>query len=255
MNNIIKSITAIVLMLICCQTASAIAVNQKNLHLQIVAYPSGSGTVYADVKTTDHAFVKENSGWGETTTLKATLEQNGSDCNGWGMYEAMLKAEPAEGYEFVCYSYECYENPKAIYLVPDILVEASTWNADTRQFTPATLANGVFSKGAILNVNTAARNDGNSNDHSREELFRMDNWSPDPDLVVYAVFRKVGERYPTIDIELGIDDVVVSDDDMSNPDTSGSSPHNGRTYNLQGMEVDAGYKGIVIRNGRKFINK
>ena len=29
----------------------------------------------------------------------------------------------------------------------------------------------------------------------------------------------------------------------------------GKTYNLQGQEVNASYRGIVIKNGKKYMNK
>ena len=33
------------------------------------------------------------------------------------------------------------------------------------------------------------------------------------------------------------------------------APQNHATYNLAGQQVDSNYKGIVIRNGNKFIQK
>lgn len=45
--------------------------------------------------------------------------------------------------------------------------------------------------------------------------------------------------------ESGIEDVVVSDPEAGD----------GRTYNIMGIEVDRNYKGLVIRNGRKYIQR
>lgn len=42
---------------------------------------------------------------------------------------------------------------------------------------------------------------------------------------------------------------------IENVSVSETAPADGRTYNIMGIEVDENYKGIVIRNGRKYLQK
>ena len=164
--------------------ADAAPVNQKNIYLAVEAYPSAAGVVYADVKPADMNYAKDKTGWGAVSSVKATLQQNGTDPNELGMYEAVVSAKANEDYEFVCYSYECYTNDRAIYLRPDIMLEASGFDSGSRTFTEATNAMGVNGTGAILNVYTGNRNDPNSDSISRDDLFASDNWSETPDITV-----------------------------------------------------------------------
>ena len=226
------------------QSANAAPVNQKNIYLAVEAYPSAAGTVYADVKASDTKYTKEKTGWGAVTYLKATLQQNGSDCNELGMYEAVVSAKANEDYEFVCYSYEYYTYDRPIYLRPDILVEASDFDSETRTFTAATNAMGINGTGAILNVHTGNRTDPNSDGISRDDLFASDNWSESPDITVYAIFRKKGDMYPMADVEVGVEELEC---EPQTPD--------GKAYSLQGIQVDEDYKGLVIMNGKKVLRK
>ena len=224
--------------------ANAAPVNQKNIYLAVEAYPSAAGVVYADVKPADQNYAKDKTGWGAVSAVKATLQQNGVDANELGMYEAVVSAKANEGYEFVCYSYECYMNDRPIYLKPDIMIEASGFDSESRTFTEATNAMGVNGTGAILNVYTGNRNDPNSDVISRDNLFASDNWSESPDIVVYAIFRKEGDIYPTIDLELDVEELECEPQKL-----------NGKAYNLQGIQVNEDYKGIVIMNGKKFLRR
>ena len=190
--------------------ANAAPVNQKNIYLAVEAFPSAAGVVYADVKPADSKYAKDKTGWGAVSSVKATLQQNGTDANELGMYEAVVSAKANEDYEFVCYSYECYTNDRAIYLWPDIMLEASGFDSGSRT----------------------------------DDLFASDNWSESPDITVYAIFRKKGDLYPTIDLELDVEEVECE------PQTL-----NGKAYNLQGIQVGEDYKGIVIVNGKKFLRK
>jgi hypothetical protein len=57
-----------------------------------------------------------------------------------------------------------------------------------------------------------------------------------------------------------IDDINVSltkapSTDIKQIANSQKLTANGQTYNLAGQRVDANFKGIVIKNGRKIINK
>lgn len=224
--------------------ANAAPVNQKNIYLAVEAYPSAAGVVYVDVKPADKNYVKDKTGWGAVSSMKATLQQNGSDINELGMYEAVVSAKANEDYEFVCYSYECYSNDRPIYLKPDIMVEASSFDSESRSFTEATNAMGVNGTGAILNVYTGNRVDPNSDGITRDNLFASDNWSETPDITVYAIFRKKGDKYPTIDIELDVEELECE-----------PQKFNGKVYNLQGAQVNDDYNGIVIINGRKYLRK
>ena len=224
--------------------ANAAPVNQKNIYLSVEAFPSAAGVVYADVKPADSKYAKDKTGWGAVSSVKATLQQNGSDTNDLGMYEAVVSAKANDDYEFVCYSYERYTNDNPIYLKPDILLEASGFDSESRTFTEATNAMGVNGTGAILNVYTGNRNDPNSDGISRDDLFASDDWSESPDITVYAIFRRKGDIYPMIDLEL---DVEALECEPQQPD--------GKAYNLQGMQVNEDYKGIVIMNGKKFLRK
>lgn len=224
--------------------ANAAPVNQKNIYVAVEAYPSAAGVVYADVKPADQKYSKDKTGWGAVASVKATLQQNGSDANELGMYEAVVSAKANDDYEFVCYSYECYSYDRPVYLKPDILLEASGFDSESRTFTEATNAMGVNGTGAILNVYTGNRNDPNSDGISRDDLFASDDWSESPDITVYAIFRRKGDIYPMIDLELDVEALECE------PPT-----HDGKAYNLQGMQVNDDYKGIVIMNGKKFLRK
>ncbi len=222
--------------------ANASPVNIKNIYVQVVTVPSGAGEVYVTTKSDQTRYIKEAATWGETSSMKATLEQNGEDPDGSGMYEAIVKARAAEGYEFLCYSYES-ESFGDIFLTQDIYKEASTTSSDTRVFTPAILPMGVNGTGAIINVN-CLRVDGNSDDPGRDNLYNNGTWSENPDKVVYAIFRKIGDVYPCLDEPLPVEEITIDE-----------KPYDGRIYNLNGQIVDETYKGIVIQNGKKILKR
>ena len=245
MNKIFFRIALLVpLFVAAVHSANAAPVNQKNIYLAVEACPSAAGVVYADVKPADKKYAKDQTGWGAVSSLKATLEQNGSDANELGMYEAVVSAKANEDYEFVCYSYEYYTYDRPIYLKPDILLEASSFDSEKRTFTAATNAMGVNGTGAILNVHTGNRQDPNSDGISRDNLFASDNWSESPDITVYAIFRKKGDMYPMVDVEVGVEELECEPQTLD-----------GKAYNLQGIQVDEDYKGIVIKNGKKVLRK
>ena len=243
-RNILRFALLGVLYMAAVHSTHATPVNQKNIYLAVEAYPSAAGTVYADVKPADANYAKDKTGWGAVSSVKATLQQNGSDVNELGMYEAVVSAKANEDYEFVCYSYECYTNDRAIYLKPDIMIEASGYDSNTRTFTEATNAMGMNGTGAILNVYTGNRNDPNTDGISRDALFASDNWSDSPDITVYAIFRRKGDIYPMADMEVDVEEVEC---EAPKPD--------GKAYSLQGIQVDENYKGIVIINGKKVVIK
>lgn len=243
-NRCIVYLTLFLLFSVNCIDVFADPLNQKNLYVSVESYPSGAGMVYVDVCEKDQPFVKDKSGWGEVSMLKATLEQNGQDPSKTAMFEAVVSAKPSDDYEFVCYSYEPLADDKAVYIEEDLFVEATSADKDSRTFLPAFNALGVNGTGAILNVYSGVRQDGDIEDHSREELFNADNWSAVPDITVYAIFRRKGEFYPYLDVKSSIDEVAPGEQVMD-----------GKKYNLKGQEVDNDYRGIVICNGKKYITQ
>lgn len=242
-NFFTRKIIASVLMICFFQSAVAVTVEIKNIYAQVEAVPSCAGEVYISARPDQSSYVKETSGWGSVSTVKATLERNGDDPDGASMYEAIVQARPAEGYEFVCYSYEP-AFPNSIFFAADIYREASSTNADTRQWSYATEAMGVNGTGAIINVTSPLRNDGNNENPGKDKLFGEGTWSETPDRYIYAVFRRKGDTYPILDELLPVEEIIMND-----------RPENGKIYDIYGRLVGDDYKGIVIKNGRKYIRK
>lgn len=225
------------------QSASAVAIELKNIYAQVEAVPSEAGQVYISTRSDQVSYMKESTGWGSVSSMKATLERNGDDPDGATMYETIVKARPAEGYEFVCYSYEPSFND-GIFLAADIYREASSTNGDTRTWTYATAPMGVNGTGAIVNVTSPLRNDGNTDNPGKDKLLKEGIWSATPDRYIYAIFRKVGESYPMLDELLPVDRIVVT-----------PKIENNKVYNTAGQVVVDDYKGIVIINGKKYLRK
>ena len=242
MNRIFtRRLMAVALTFAAVQSVLANPVELKNIYAQVEAVPLGAGEVYISARPDHSSYVKESTGWGSVSAMKATLENNGSDVDGASMYEAVVQAKPAEGYEFVCYSYEA-EFGNGIFLAADIYREASSTNADSRQWTYATEAMGVNGTGAIVNVVSPLRDDGNSDNPGKDKLFSEGTWSDTPDRYIYAIFRKIGDTCPMLDELLPVEETVADVKDEDN-----------RMYNTAGLFVSDDYKGIVIRNGRKYI--
>ncbi len=223
-------------------TAKAVHAEIKNLYIQAEAVPAEAGTVYISMRDDQSKYVKESTGWGSISQLKGTFEKNGDDPDGSGMFEAVVQAKPADDYEFLCFSYE-KECLGDIFLKEDVYKEASSTNSDTRTWTSAILATGINGNGAIINVNTALHSDDNASDIGRDNIYANTPWSETPERFVYAIFRKKGERYPMLDEILPVENVEFTKDDS------------GKIYNLQGVEVGESYKGIVIKNGKKYIKR
>lgn len=244
MNRIFtRRLMAIALTAVFVQSAWANPIELKNIYAQVESVPLGAGEVYITARPDHSSYVKESTGWGSVSSMKATVENNGSDVDGASMYEAVVQAKPAEGYEFVCYSYESeFEN--GIFLAADIYREASSTNADTRTWTYATEANGVNGTGAIINIVAPLRSDGNSDNPGKDNLFKDGTWSETPDRYIYAIFRKIGSTYPILDELLPVEEITADVKDENN-----------RVYNTAGQLVGDDYKGIVIKNGRKYIRK
>lgn len=244
MNRIFtRGLVALALVMTAVQSAWTNPVELKNLYVQVEAVPLGAGEVYVASRPDHSSYVKESTGWGSVSSMKATVENNGSDVDGASMYEAVVQAKPAEGYEFVCYSYEP-EFDNGIFLAADIYREASSTDADTRQWTYATEAMGVNGTGAIVNVVSPLRNDGNSDAPGKDKLFSEGTWSDTPDRYIYAIFRKTGDTYPMLDELLPVEMIAA-----------GRKNRDGRAYDTAGRPVGDGYKGLVIVNGRKYIRR
>lgn len=243
MNRLLQKTAVLVAVMGMALNAYSAPTNIKNIYVRVEAYPTGAGEVYVTTCDKDKNYIREAATWGDVAEMKATLQENGSDADGSGVYEAYVSARPADGYEFLCYSYE-YEEFGDIFLTQDIYKEASTENSDTRQWSPALLPMGINGKGALINVN-CLRSDGNTDNPGRDNLFNS-TWSETPDKYVYAVFRRIGDEYPCLDEPLPVEEIEMDDTDVKRMHF---------TYNLQGQRVGEDAKGIVIINGRKELRR
>lgn len=228
---------------LCVQSALGVTVELKNIYAEIESVPSGAGEVYISMRPDHSSYMKESTGWGSVSSFKGTVERNGDDADGATLYEAVVQSRAAEGYEFVCYSYESDE-PGDIFLAADVVKEASSFDSGTRRWSYATLPMGVNSTGAIINVTTPLRNDGTTDSPGKDRLFGEGTWSDTPDRRIYAIFRPVGDAYPMLDELLPVETI-----------TAENKPQSYRAYSITGQSVDESYKGMVIINGKKYLRK
>lgn len=203
---------------------AAVVTVYKNLYSQIEATPTGSGDVYLEPATdNDLGYIKDTSmDYGNSAFLKVTLESNGDEGQSGGTNSGnpcfLIKAyaEPAIGYELVCYTNIIRET--GIYGPGDCYVIFNQTNSDGRafSFTPTGL-------GDIINVNnvkTHSREDGTSADDtpSKDEAFNTGIWEETPDANIYAIFRKVGDELPKLDMNF-VPDAGEKDDITTNIST------------------------------------
>ncbi len=223
----------------------------KNLYAEATVVPSEAGLVYLETKP-EHMAKEVSEDYDVTAILKATIGENGSqdqytgapgyqlDASGTlGNYEAKIYIEPAEGYEFVCLS--------------NVIKEDGVYAADNcyQSHTGTQTSDFAFSweyaigEANLININSAARGeDANSDNGGIEAAFAKDNWSETPDTKMYVIMRKVGEDLPMFDSSLadGINSVLRPVED-------------GRAYTISGQVATDATKGIIIKNGKKFIKK
>ena len=226
----------------------------KNLYTVAEVYPAGAGLVYLDAKNeAQKEFVKEQSeDFEENVFIKETIGENGSqdqyvDKEGYqedatgtlGNYEELLFVEPNPGYEFVCVSNTIKED--------GIYTPAECYQSHTGEGTDSFVFSWEYSitDGNLINVNSASHEvDGNSTDPGQQAVFDKDNWDEEPNTTLYVIFRKTGEELPKFDPTItGINSVLRPADE------------NAPIYNVAGAAANANTKGILIKNGKKFINK
>lgn len=189
--------------------ASASAVTPyKNLYVEAEVAPTGVGEVYLDVKNDDERnYVKDQSDdYGDTAFLMANFGENGgADTNGpecyngkAGIYEAVIYAEAAEGYEFVCLSSVLKEEANAVYTYADCFMPFSGEGNDESPRVYDWSLYELIADGVRININNEDHAEDGNSDTGRDVVFGYDNWSDTPDTKVYAIFRKVGAEYPKL---------------------------------------------------------
>jgi hypothetical protein len=228
----------------------------KNLYAEAEVTPAAAGTVYLDAKDDgDREFVKEMSpDYVDKAIFKATLGENGGgddgEADGYrgkrGTYETKLYVDPADGYEFVCLSsVDKSDDPNAVYTYAECYKPFSGGSQQDRVYDWNLYANA--GDGILININNEDHpQDGDSNEGpKREECFSSGVWNDTPDSYIYVIFRKTGEEYPKLVAgEANAISSVVTKDNTKAP-----------IYNIAGQKIAAEVKGIIIRNGRKVLNK
>ena len=237
--------------------ASANAVTPyKNLYVEANVYPTGSGYVYLDGKNDeDKKFIYEQSeDWGETAFIKYVGGENGGGgdavgCNaGMGVYEVAVSAEAEADYELVCYADKIKED--GVYGKEDVypVIKGTgegqrSWNYEWE------------GKSEWININCPddiCPVTGNSNGDAegcdgrkRQDCFEKTSlWNAKPDTYVYVIMRKVGDELPNfVEDETAIHGLTID------------NKSNGATYNLSGQQVGKDFKGVVIKDGKKIVNK
>lgn len=155
-----------------------------------------------------------------------------------------LYAEPEEGYELAGYSLIKKDDPDS-YTKADLI--KTTWT-DNGNFTDPYPAADNDGQEFIFNANVArpegGKGDGSegSDDVAREQARENAGWGDEPDWKIYAVFVKEGTVLPD-GTSTGISEL------------KDTTPREEPVYNLNGCRVGKDYKGIVIRNGKKFVRK
>ncbi|MBQ8047745.1 MAG: hypothetical protein IJ196_07470 [Prevotella sp.] len=231
--------------------ANVNATPYKALYVEAYAEPTAGGKVYLSPKSQeDEGFVYDISDEeGESAFIKWVGGEN-SDGNDYqigctkqtGLYEVNVYAFPNDGYELVCYANTIKDD--GIYTEDDCygLIHGENaqagWTFDF-EYT------GNADKINVNNVNHPQ--DGHSSDGpTREEVFAdFDQYvSETPDTYVYVIFRKIGDELPKF--------VQDGGDGIAN--VNASANNDGVTYNVAGQQV-TNFKGIVVRNGKKYLVK
>lgn len=182
----------------------------KNLYVTAQVYPSGAGEVYLTAKEGDRPYIKYETGeYGEFVELKYTCGENGGqdqyrDHAGYvldatdslGMYEAVIKIRPNEGYEFVCLAVE--ESPTEIY-DPSICLQRHTGDkANDYEF----FWNYEMDEESLINVNTydhevdMTSDEVGDGEDAHQVCFNNYGWNDEPDRQLIAIFRKIGDDTP-----------------------------------------------------------
>lgn len=229
-------------MAVCLVAANASATPYKNIHVQLNANESGRGKVY--IRTEDPSNLQTRKS--ESVTLKATIGENGNDTSRVdgdplrGLYMIWLYGEPEDGYELAGFS--LVKKADGEYTAEDFLKSTYTDNGNFDDPYAADKVEEGYE--FIFNANCAHEVDAKSDvdgDNAQEIARAKNNWSEEPDHVIYAVFVPKGYEIPGGDAE-GIKDVQ-------------NSVMATQTYTLTGQKASAAHRGIVIVDGKKVVRK
>ena len=228
---------------VCLVAANTSATPFKNIHVQLNASESGCGKVY--IRTEDPS--NEQTRKSESVTLKATIGENGNDGNRQvgdplrGLYMIWLYGEPEDGFKLAGFSLA--QKAYTEYTQDDFLV--STWTDNGNFDDPFAAEKVDEGYEFIFNANCDREVDAKSDvdgDNAREIAREKNNWSEEPDHVIYAVFVPESYVIPEGDGSEGIKDVQ-------------NSVMATQTYTLTGQKASAAHRGIVILNGKKVVRK
>lgn len=259
--------TIITLVALLCVTVSASATPFKAVYLELTVNETGRGKVYMKTEDPDNPQTRKS----EDAVIKCVIGENGNDTLRYnthpenpafqpytypgapadfdvatyaGLYMCWLYAEPEEEYELAGYSLIKKDDPDS-YTKADLI--KTTWT-DNGNFTDPYPAADNDGQEFIFNANVArpegGKGDGSegSDDVAREQARENAGWGDEPDWKIYAVFVKEGTVLPD-GTSTGISEL------------KDTTPREEPVYNLNGCRVGKDYKGIVIRNGRKFVRK
>lgn len=227
---------------ICLVAANASATPFKNIHVQLNVNESGRGKVY--IRTEDPSNLQTRKG--ETATLKATIGENGNDINRSeddplrGLYMIWLYGEPEDGFELAGFSLA--KKADGEYTKADLLVSTYTDNGNFDDPYAADKVDEGYE--FIFNANCPHEVDAKTDvdgDNAREIARAKDNWSEEPDHVIYAVFIPAGTTLP--------------DGDTEGIKSTQSVVKSGQAYTLTGQKASAAHRGIVILDGKKVVRK
>jgi len=202
----------------------------KKIHVVAEVHPIGAGTVYLHAKCkggnaeAERQYVYDRTGgrgdastnwnadqgWEEKAELWYVPGENGSmkdvDCTHTNpIYEAVMKARPADGWELVCYANKIKEDgiyyPEDCYALIhgdsgdprncDFDYRGEEWHADNT---------GEHWINANNNITEHPEKDGSNQKDVFNTITSRDDF-PCVDSHVYAIFRRVGESLPTFSNE------------------------------------------------------
>ncbi|MGI6242239.1 MAG: hypothetical protein ACOYJK_01665 [Prevotella sp.] len=263
-KHLLKTLATAALLVV---SASASATPFKAVYLELKANETGRGKVYIKTEDPDNLQTRKK----EDVELKCVIGENGKDTlrsnsdpevtdftpylypgapadfdaeTYNGLYMCWLYAEPEDGYELAGYSLIQKDDPDS-YTKADLI--KSTWT-DNGNFEDPYPAEDNDGQEFIFNANVArpegGKGDGSegSDDVAREQARQNAGWGDEPDWKIYAVFVKEGTELPD-GPSTGITEIKTE------------KSVNNATYSLDGRRVNKSYKGIVIRNGKKYIQK
>lgn len=230
----------------------------KNLHVEAEIYPAGSGLVYLDPTEVNENFVQEQSeDYAEKVTLKGTFGETANktnmanrptfvqDCTGdLSNYPVLLTIVPADGWEFVCVANEISATgeytPANCYITYEgTTIEDFVFSFDYKMREQ----NPINANSALREEDSNAETNLSDYDIDRQnEAWNKGGWHETPDTKYYVIMRREGETTPSFSAEsTGI--INLRSDKTAD----------GKEYNVVGMPVNADVKGIVIKNGKKYV--